>query len=229
MQAFVLHSGGIDSTTCLYLAVKEVGVENVTAFSVDYGQRHSREIQASETLCRNLGVKHQTLTLGGQPKSALTDETREIPRMSYDDMGYGMSPSYHHFRNGQLLALVAAYSVAALEEDETGEILWGAHAEDAVNWAYADCTPSFVNAIGEAIKIGTYRKIHLRTPLVESTKAEVIALGENLGVDWANTWSCYLGGVNHCGTCPTCRARREAFELASVEDPTVYDEVPSDA
>ena len=227
MKAFVLHSGGIDSTTCLYLAVHEYGAANTFAFSVDYGQRHSREINAAKKLCQELGVEHQTLMLGGQPKSALTDDTREIPRVSYDDMGYGMSPSYHHFRNGQLLSLVAAHSVAKLDENEEGEILWGAHAEDAANWAYADCTPSFVNAMGEAIHIGTYKKISLRTPLVEATKAEVIHLGENLGVNWGETWSCYLGGEKHCGTCPTCRARQEAFHVAGVDDPTEYEEDPN--
>lgn len=228
-KAFVLHSGGVDSTTCLYLAVYEYGADNVTAYSIDYGQRHSREIRAAQDICKLANVEHHTLQLSPQPKSNLTDENAEIPRISYDEMGFGMSPSYHHFRNGQLLSLLAAYAVAALTPDkgEEGIIYAGMHAEDAQNWAYADCTPGFISAMQDAIQIGTYGRVFLKVPLLNFLKHEVVGLGNNLSVPWEYTWSCYLGGEKHCGTCPTCRARQEAFHIAGVDDPTEYEEDPN--
>lgn len=101
-------------------------------------------------------------------------------------------------------------------------IYFGAHAEDAFNWAYPDCTPEFIGAMSNAIYTGSYYAIRLHTPIMWSSKAEVVSLGDDLGVPWENTWSCYKGEEHHCGTCPTCRARKEAFHLAGVADPTIY-------
>jgi 7-cyano-7-deazaguanine synthase len=148
-----------------------------------------------------------------------------------------VSPTYVPFRNGTMLAAIAAYAqqwvnkfLDTLEKDKAhfdspedlAAIYYGAHSEDAANWAYPDCTPEFNGAMANAIYIGTYRQIRLVTPLQWLTKEEVVRLGTRLGVPWENTWSCYKGELHHCGVCPTCRSRRQAFTAAGVVDPTYY-------
>lgn len=228
-RAYVLLSGGIDSTTCLYLARKQFGV--VIGLSVFYGQRHRKEIEHARASCAKVGARHAVLDISASmPRSALTDADADIPRVSYAEIE-GVSPAYVPFRNGFLLALAAAYIIGEREalkqtsgQDPSGEwgLYFGAHAEDAQNWAYADCTPEFIGAMANAIFVGTYRQLRLHAPLEWLDKRAIIELGGKLGVNWSLTWSCYLGGDAHCGTCPTCRARREGFSAAGVPDPTVY-------
>jgi 7-cyano-7-deazaguanine synthase len=226
-KAFVLLSGGIDSTTCLHVACAEFG--HVIGISVDYGQRHEKEITFAKASCKRLGLPHRTLNIQGViPKTMLTDPQAEVPNISYDDIT-GVSPTYVPYRNGLLLSAVTSYVAGALPPiipvTEEWAIYFGAHAEDARAWAYPDCTPEFIGAQANAIYIGTYQKVRLHTPLQWLDKARIIALGESLEVDWAMTWSCYRGDTKHCGTCPTCRARRAGFELAGVRDPTDYEQV----
>jgi 7-cyano-7-deazaguanine synthase len=174
----------------------------------------------------------------------LTDPQIEIPNLSYSDIK-GVSPTYVPFRNGNLLSLVTAKAqqwvnaeIKRLSRDkmtdvdtatklmrDSAGIYFGAHAEDAMNWAYPDCTPEFIGAMANAIYVGTYSCVRLHTPLEWLSKVEIIGLGESLGVDWENTWSCYKGDELHCGTCPTCRARKAGFVGAGVEDPTMYQDV----
>ena len=228
MRAYVLLSGGIDSTTCLHCAMKDFSGE-VVGLSMNYGQRHLKEIQYAKDLCDRWGVDHHTLDLSTiVPKTMLTAEDVEIPNVSYDEI-VGVSPTYVPFRNGLMLSAAASFVVGQrieIEcEDEWG-IYFGNHAEDSLNWAYPDCTPEFAGAMANAIYVGTYHGVRLHTPLQWLTKAGIIALGEKLKVNWSKTWSCYAGGENHCGTCPTCRARWQAFTDAMVYDPTVYDKEP---
>jgi len=221
--AFVLASGGIDSTTCLGLAIRDFGRENVRAYSVDYGQRHKKEIECAKVVSTYFSIPHRVLKLGPQPQSNLTDANAKIPEVSYADLGEGMSPSYHYFRNAQLLSLAATYAVASLaKEGELGTLYCGVHAEDAQNWAYADCTPEFIGAMANAVFIGTYQKIRLKAPLLELRKDEIVTLGTKLQVPYHLSWSCYIGGEQHCGVCPTCRARKDGFARAGLKDPTEY-------
>jgi 7-cyano-7-deazaguanine synthase len=219
-----LLSGGVDSSTALYLAIRDFGRENATAYSVDYGQLHRREMEYARKICEHAKVPHRILTLSPQPSSPLTNKEQnlKIPDKTYAELGEGVSPSYHHYRNGQLLSLVAAYASADLHDGEKGVIYAGQHAEDAANWAYADCTFEFLGAQANAIYVGTYHRIRLYTPLVWLQKADVVSLGQKLGVPWELTYSCYKGEERHCGLCPTCRARRQAFIDAGVADPTEY-------
>jgi 7-cyano-7-deazaguanine synthase len=221
-RTFTLLSGGIDSTTALARAIDEFGAETAMAFTFNYGQRHSKEIEAATAICEHYDIPHTVLELGKQPSSAMTDTRRLIPRMSYEELPEGMSPSYHHFRNGQLLSTAAAWAVSMLEGPEEGVLYFGAHQEDAENWAYADCTPEFVGAMANAILVGTYQNVRLSTPFLFMRKCDIIRAGEAMEVPYALTWSCYLGGKYHCRTCPTCRAREDAFEEAGVDDPTEY-------
>lgn len=218
-RALVLHSGGIDSSTCLAIAARDY--DEVTALSIHYGQRHSREIDAARDVAKHLCVQHEALQLPPIENSMLTDASREIPSISYEDIK-GISPTYVPFRNGLLLANVASLAQAR----EFDAIFFGAHAEDAHNWAYPDCTPEFIGAMANAIFIGTYQKVRLVTPLEWLNKQEIITLGDKLGVPWGKTWSCYKGEPVHCGVCPTCRARRAGFIAAGIFDPTVYGATP---
>ena len=252
--AFVLLSGGIDSTTCLHHALKHFDV--VEAISVDYGQRHVKEAEYAARTCTRHDVRHTVIKMPNILEGnnvMLTDKDVEIPDIDYADIK-GVSPTYVPFRNGTLLSIITAHAQKwVMEEiqeqkriiltkehpdevvpvvddqrllehmrDVTG-VYFGAHAEDAHNWAYPDCTPEFIGSMANAIYTGTYYTVRLHTPLMTLGKRQIILLGEELGVDWANTWSCYAGGENHCGTCPTCRARKQGFIDAKVEDPTPYD------
>lgn len=226
-KAFVLLSGGIDSTVCLYLARRQFG--QVEGVSIDYGQRHRKEMEFARASCRALDIDHHILDISKvMPRTMLTDETKAIPEVAYSEI-FGVSPTYVPFRNGFMLAAVTSYVAGEYDdanqgdrEDDEWAIYFGAHAEDAQSWAYPDCTPEFIGAMANAIWVGSYRTIRLMTPLQWANKQDIIRLGETLKVDWSLTWSCYVGGAVHCGVCPTCRARRAGFRAAEVPDPTAY-------
>lgn len=254
-KAFCLLSGGLDSTVCLHIALEQA--DSVEAVSVNYGQRHSREMEYAKKTCAKLGIPHRVLNIEGILSGKgvmLSDSSVEIPNISYSDIK-GVSPTYVPFRNGTLLSLIAAQaqkwvnqeigslvdhllrvetdpdsimakSRAKIEatdamRDSVG-IFFGAHADDAANFSYPDCNFQFTGAMANAIHVGTYYTTQLLVPLQWMTKANIVEKGHKLGVDFAGTWSCYKGGEKHCGTCPTCRSRKEAFVLAGVDDPTDY-------
>jgi 7-cyano-7-deazaguanine synthase len=240
-KAFVLLSGGIDSSTCLAYAIRDCGRHNVTAISINYGQRHLKEIEAAAKVCSYFGVDQGVYVLAEMPRVMLTDPNAPVPNKSYAEIE-GVSPTYVPFRNGQLIskiAGIAAHEIGQLNEmlnktapkeaaffEVNGMIYFGAHAEDAAGDAYPDCRLDFVGAMAAAVYIGTYHSVRLRAPLIEMYKDEIIAAGEKLHVPWRLTWSCYKGEELHCGTCPTCRARQDGFSKAGVSDPTIYaDEV----
>ena len=216
-KAYVLLSGGVDSTTALLQAAEDWD-GRVAAVSVNYGQRHTNEIDYAKQTCRIHGFQHITKDITGfLSKGGLTDETLDIPPVSYDELPQGVSPTYVPFRNGTMLSLIAGM---ASVDDEAEAVYIGVHAEDAENWAYPDCTPEFIGGMANAIYVGTYHKIRLYTPLIWMRKWQIVQSGQRLGVDWSLTWSCYDGRELHCGVCPTCRARKVAFQLAHVIDPT---------
>lgn len=220
-KAYVLLSGGIDSTTCLAMAVQEFGFEHVTAMSVAYGQRHFKELESAKFLAEEIyGVKWGILDLGQAiGRGGLTDTDLVVPDKSYDELPDGISPTYVPFRNGLMLAALASKAQA---DAEARFIYYGAHAEDAERDAYPDCSIPFIQAMGTAINIGTYEQIQLRAPLSSMTKAQVVEAGNELDVPWELTWSCYKGQKIHCGSCPTCQSRIMAFDDANVVDPTEY-------
>lgn len=233
-KAYVLLSGGVDSTTCLYLAANQFGRDNTVGVSVNYKQRHSKEVMYAADSCKALGIRHIVKDVARIiPDTMLTNEKRQVPDVSYDDIE-GVSPTYVPFRNGLLLSTVVSQAhgdrVLAEESQDAGEVsldswavFFGAHAEDAHNWAYPDCTPEFIGAMANAIFIGSYQQVRLHTPFMWQIKAQIIRFGSLIGVDYSRTWSCYKGGDLHCGVCPTCRARKSAFISAGVEDPTRYE------
>lgn len=219
IKAFALLSGGLDSTVALARAIHEYGDRNVEAVSVHYGQRHVKELDHARMICNFYNIPHHVMEITDMPTSMLTDSSRAIPNASYADLPEGVSPTYVPFRNGQLLSKIAA---KASMYEGSSVIFAGMHAEDAARDAYPDCNFQFLGAMAAAIYVGTYHKVRCNFPLVSMYKHEIVKMGFLLSAPLQHTWSCYAGGELHCGTCPTCRARKEAFIQAGVIDPTVY-------
>lgn len=220
-KALVLLSGGMDSATCLAIAAEENDL--VGCVSLSYGQKHVREVEHARTLAAyyNSGIEILELPKIFQGAgSSLVDDV-EMPQMSYEELSEAEGPSktYVPQRNMNFLAVASAIALIG----EADYIYFGAHADDAHNWAYPDCTPEFIGAMANAIYTGSYFKTRLRTPFMWSTKAEIASKGAMLGVPFHMTWSCYEGGELHCGTCPTCVSRKEAFSQAGIDDPTQYE------
>lgn len=215
----VLLSGGMDSATCLALAARERGP--VHALTVDYGQRHARELRAAAQLARYYrAARHArvTLALGPLLDSALTRGSRRLPTGGPRP---GRIPStYVPARNTILLAVALGYA----ESHRLGSIWIGANAIDYSG--YPDCRPDFLRAFERVARLGTRtgrsgRPVRVRAPLLRRTKEEIVRLGERLGVPWRLTWSCYAGGERPCGRCDSCRLRARGFRAAGVRDPTV--------
>ncbi len=225
MKAMVLFSGGVDSTTCLGMAVEKYGRENVIALSVSYGQKHTKEIEAAGKIAQYYKVEHLSLDLekifAYSDCSLLSHSTEEVPQETYAEQlaqtdGKPVS-TYVPFRNGLFLA--SAASIALSKDCEV--IYYGAHADDAAGNAYPDCSDAFNKAMNEAIYLGSGKQVHIEAPFVNWTKAEVVKEGLRLKVPYELTWSCYEGKDKPCGVCGTCRDRAEAFRANGVEDPAL--------
>lgn len=229
-KALVLSSGGVDSTTCVGIAVNDVGYENVSTVSVFYGQKHNKELECADKVADFYNVKHYVLDLSNVLQysncSLMKNSTEEIPMMSYAEQieknGEGKVSTYVPFRNGLMLSAVAALAQSIYPDDDV-DIYLGAHADDAAGRAYADCSEEFTSAMNTAIVIGTYGKVRVVAPLVNLNKAGVVKLGLSIGVPYKYTWSCYAGGDKPCGHCGTCIDRAKAFEANGVSDPALED------
>jgi 7-cyano-7-deazaguanine synthase len=215
-SAVVLLSGGMDSVTALYHARLDHEIAGCVSFH--YGSKHNdREIPFAEWHARRLGLRHDVIRLDFIDaffKSDLLQSGGEIPKGHYEEES--MKKTVVPFRNGIMLSIAAGYA----ESLEAGGLVIAAHAGDHA--IYPDCREEFMQAIGGAIRLGTYAGIALLRPFIAMSKADIAARGRDLGVDYTRTWSCYVGGETHCGECGTCVERREAFFLAGVPDPTAY-------
>lgn len=223
MRALVLSSGGVDSTTCLGMAVEKFGADNVVSLSVSYGQKHTKELEAAGKVAAYYGVEHISIDLGLIFKysncSLLSHSDEEIPHESYAKQlektdGNPVS-TYVPFRNGLFLSTAASIALSK----KCDVIYYGAHADDAAGNAYPDCSETFNNAMNQAIYEGSGKKLHIEAPLVTWNKAAVVKKGLELKVPYELTWSCYEGGDKPCMQCGTCIDRMKAFELNGVKDP----------
>lgn len=245
-RVFVLLSGGVDSTTTLAIARNDFPTDDIEAVTVDYGQRHSVERDYALHQAIKYHAHFTTMPIKGLMSGMLVGDGEAVPDKSYAELGEGISPTYVSFRNGLMLSALAARAqgwimhqealwMKCFNADTQGDfgkyqgvreasatIYCGVHADDGVGWAYPDCTPEFVGSMANAIHIGTYFKVRVRAPLQYYSKADVVRHGARLNVDYGQTWSCYKGGEEHCGTCPTCQSRKEAFKIVGIEDPTRY-------
>jgi 7-cyano-7-deazaguanine synthase len=216
MKAVVLVSGGMDSVTALHHAAREHEV--VAGLSFDYGSKHNaRELPCARRHCEALGLRHETVALpfvGCLFRSHLLEGGGEIPDGHYE--AETMKLTVVPFRNGILLAIAAGFAESVGAE----AVVIAAHSGDHA--IYPDCREAFMSPMAEALREGTDARIELLRPFIDQRKEDIVAIGAAMGIDYAQTWSCYKGGEVHCGVCGTCTERKEAFALAGIDDPTVY-------
>lgn len=228
LKALVLSSGGVDSTTCLALAVDKLGAQNVSSVSIFYGQKHKKELACARKIADYYKVKHYELDLSVMFQNSncalLERSTDKVDTGSYAQQiaEHGKVNTYVPFRNGLFLASVASLAGSIYPDDEV-EIYLGAHADDAAENAYADCSMNFIEAMNKAISIGTYSQERIVAPFAGKNKAEVVATGLKLKVPYEMTWSCYEGQEKPCGRCGTCLDRIKAFAQNGVKDPVEYE------
>ncbi|MGN1030025.1 MAG: 7-cyano-7-deazaguanine synthase, partial [Butyricicoccaceae bacterium] len=197
MKVMVLSSGGVDSSTALGMAVEEYGKENVVALSITYGQKHDKELLASDAVAAYYGVEHISLDLAKifaySDCSLLKHSGQEIPKESYAEQiqKTGGTPvsTYVPFRNGLFLASAASIALSR----GCSKIYYGAHSDDAAGNAYPDCSDVFNNAMNTAIWEGSGHQLTIEAPFVKWNKAQVVKKGLEIGVPYHLTWSCYEG------------------------------------
>lgn len=223
-RAVVLLSGGMDSATALAVAKSE-GFE-VIALTIDYGQRHKKEIEAAKHVAEHFRVKdhrivHLDLTeIGG---SALTDRRIPVPEQRrLEEIGQGIPATYVPARN----TIFLSYALGLAEATGAKALYIAANQVDYSG--YPDCRPEFYKAFQEVARLGTKRGvegdvIEIRTPLISMSKADIVRKGDELGVPWKLTWSCYKGGAKACGVCDSCQLRLKGFREAGVKDPLSYE------
>jgi 7-cyano-7-deazaguanine synthase len=216
MKTVVLLSGGMDSVTAFYHMLGEHQV--VAALSFDYGSKHNaREIPYAAAHAASAGVPHRTIPLAFMSdcfSSDLLKSGGEIPDGHYAEAN--MKRTVVPFRNGIMLAVACGFAESIGAE----ALAIAAHSGDHA--IYPDCREPFMAAMAAAMVAGTYAGVQLLRPFISMDKAAIARRGAELGVDFAETWSCYKGGTAHCGTCGTCVERREAFLLSGLTDPTSY-------
>ena len=211
-KAVVLLSGGLDSAVTLYTA-REAGFK-CYCLIFDYGQRHKREIESAKKIAKASNCKWLLMKIAFPWKgSALLDKNIKLTRSR------GTIPStYVPSRNIIFLSFALSYAEAI----GASAVYIGAHAQDYSG--YPDCRPDFFKAFKKVISHGTKagvenRKIEIKTPLINKTKAKIINQGQKLGVPFFLTWSCYLGRKQPCGQCDSCYFRKKGFKEAGIKDP----------
>lgn len=216
----VIVSGGLDSTTLAY-HLRAHGYRLILV-SFDYGQRHRRELDFAVATATMLSAPHYLVDLRSIGRlltgSALTDATVTVPDGHYTDASMRITV----VPNRNALMLDAAVALAVSRKADS--VAFGAHNGDCA--IYPDCRPEFVESFTQSARLGNAgflsEDFQVLAPFLMWSKAEIVRRGAELGVPFADTWSCYQGGPLHCGTCGTCTERREAFAVAGVDDPTWY-------
>lgn len=220
MKVCVLLSGGMDSVTAFHHALAHHEV--IGCLSFDYGSKHNhREIPFAKLHADRSGVPHHVVPLGFMDElftSDLLQSGGEIPEGHYAEEN--MKKTVVPFRNGIMLAIAAGYA----ESVGADGLVIAAHSGDHA--IYPDCRESFMQGMATAIQEGTYARTELLRPFIDTDKTGIARIGRDLGIDFAETWSCYKGREIHCGVCGTCVERREAFLLAGIPDPTIYESTP---
>ena len=219
--AIVLLSGGLDSATCLAIA-RVSGFTPIHTVAFDYGQRHRSELVASAKISATYGATHRRMTIdlrqfGG---SALTSDDESVPKDRSDaEIGHGVPVTYVPARN----TIFLSYTLALAEVVGCHDVFIGVNALDSSG--YPDCRPEFIASFQQTARLGTrLTDFTVHTPLLHLTKAEIIARGTELGVDYARTESCYDPASDGaaCGRCDACILRRRGFAQAGIADPTRY-------
>ncbi|MGC6424666.1 MAG: 7-cyano-7-deazaguanine synthase QueC [Lentimonas sp.] len=216
MKTVLIYSGGLDSTVLLY-HLRAVG-HDLHTLSIDYGQRHRCELNHAAAICKDIGIPHQVADLSSIQSllagSSLTSHEIEVAEGHYTEES--MKSTVVPNRNMILLSIATGHALSISAQ----QVAYAAHSGDHA--IYPDCRNEFADAMAKAIELCDWNDVSLIRPFVDWTKAHIVQRGAELELPFQKTWSCYKGQELHCGRCGTCIERREAFDLAGVEDPTVY-------
>jgi 7-cyano-7-deazaguanine synthase len=219
-KAIVILSGGMDSTTLLYKVVHDIEFDIVSVLSMDYGQRHKKELDVAAATCAELKLPHKIIDISGikavMKNSALTDDI-EVPEGHYEEPS--MKVTVVPNRNAILLSLAVAEAVS----HEAGFVFYGAHSGDHA--IYPDCRREFVEAFNDMAAIANYEPVEILVPFIDMDKGDILKIGYELEVDYAQTWTCYAGRAKACGKCGACVERLEAFESIGESDPLEYEDI----
>lgn len=219
MKTIVICSGGLDSVSLAHMVARDHQLTGLISF--DYGQRHRKELDYAALCASRLSVPHDIIDLrpvgAVLTGSALTDDV-DVPDGHYaeDSMRVTVVP------NRNAIMLTVAFGAAAARGADA--VATAVHGGD--HFIYPDCRPEFTQAFEAMQKhaLDGYADVSLFTPFVHRSKADIVTEGARCYTPFAQTWSCYKGGQHHCGRCGTCVERREAFHLANVDDPTIYED-----
>ena len=207
----ILYSGGMDSSVALYHFADRIRL----AVSFNYGSKHNvREIEHAALNCNALGIEHRVIEMDLNKMGFVSDLLQsggDIPDGHYEDEN--MKKTVVPFRNGIMLSIAAGIA----ESIDCNKLLISNHAGDHA--IYPDCRPDFIDSMNNAIRFGTYNNVEIMAPYTHLTKREIALKGNEIGVPFKKTYSCYNGQAEHCGTCGTCTERKEALEGF---DPTKY-------
>lgn len=215
-SALVVVSGGMDSTTLLYKAVAEF--RSVEAISFNYGQRHKKELKYAAKSCKALGINHTIVDLSSLTKlisnSSLTGDVA-VPEGHYEseNMKLTVVPN----RNMIMASIAIGYAV----NKKIDYVALGVHAGDHA--IYRDCRPEFIEALAQIAKIANFQPVRIWTPLLNIDKGDIAIMGKKLGVNYANSWTCYQGLDRPCLKCGACQERTMAFLKADMKDPLLTD------
>lgn len=213
MRTVVVFSGGLDSTTLVYHL--RAAQHEVKALTVDYGQRHSREIAAAKLICEHVGIEQKVVDLSGLiacfGSNALTDATVAVPHGAYQEST--MQDTTVPNRNMILLSIAIGWAIS-LDFDS---VAFGAHSGEYT--PYPDCRLPFASAMNDAARLCDWNPIEVLSPFIEWDKGDIVKRGNELDVPFELTWSCYQGGDVHCGHCSTCVDRKQAFVANGLIDP----------
>lgn len=213
-DTLIVLSGGMDSVTMLHDYKSEIAL----AVNFVYGSNHNmRELQCARYHCEQLSIELVVINLdfiGKLFNSSLLEGADAVPDGNYDSEN--MKSTVVPFRNGIMLSVAAGLA----ESRGLKSVMIANHAGDHA--IYPDCRENFILAMGKAISEGTYEHVRLRAPYTLFTKTQIAERGKHLGIDYSTTYSCYKGGQKHCGTCGTCRERKEALREAGIDDLTEY-------
>jgi 7-cyano-7-deazaguanine synthase len=216
MKSICVLSGGLDSSVLLAFLLAQG--RQVHSVSINYGQRHRKELSFARQLAASYGNPHHEVNISDLathlPGSSQTDASVPVPHGHYEEESMKLTVVPN--RNMILLAIAGAIAVA----HKADSVAYAAHAGDHA--IYPDCREEFVSALDSALQLADWHVTKIERPFISLTKAEIVKEGHLLGVPFSLTWSCYEGGQYHCGKCGTCVERREAFQLAGITDPVKY-------
>ena len=220
-KTVIIYSGGMDSTALLYSLLRD-GAE-VYALSINYGQRHRRELVAaveivSEAVTRGYRLQHKIVDLSALKPllagSSQSDDSVPVPHGHYaeESMKQTVVPN----RNMIMLAVAGAWAISV----KADSISYAAHMGD--HTIYPDCRDEFCIPLSQALWHADWHHVKLERPFLQMSKADIVTIGTLVGAPISSSYSCYEGGAVHCGKCGTCVERREAFKIAKVKDMTEY-------